>query len=847
VPCIGGYEPEASTQSSWAVFLNVAIIINMAKTNTYNPQSLEPKWQKIWEKKGIYFPKDILKSKKPFYNLWMFPYPSGEGLHAGHAFASSGSDIYGRFMRMHGEDIFQPIGYDSFGIHTENYALKVGEYPSTLLEKTTKHYEKQLKSLGHGYDWTRTVTTSDIDYYRWTQWLFIQLFKAGFAYRSKSQVNWCPSCKTVLADEQVIAGKCERCSSEVIQKELAQWFFRITDYAERLLTNLKKIDWSQRVKIAQKNWIGKSEGAKIKFPVIDTQFSVEVFTTRPDTLNAATFIVISPDSPLALKLTKDENRDKVSKYIKSSQVRPISQISKEKTGEFSGSYALNPLTNTKIPVWVADYVLGTYGFGVIMGVPKHDERDREFAKKFGIEVINEKPDQNLWQKIEKEGWGGRYTNFHLRDWLISRQRYWGPPIPMIYCQDCAKVGKSFFTENIPYLKKDQSDWNHNGWYPVDEKDLPIKLPEIENYQPTGTGVSPLAEVESFYKVKCPGCGREARRETDVSDTFLDSSWYFLRYPSVGSKTAKTKPFDPEITKKWLPVSFYFGGAEHSVLHLMYARFITMVLYDLKQIHFEEPFPRFFAHGLMIKEGAKMSKSRGNVVSPDAYIRKFGADAVRMYLVFIGPMDTSPDFRDSGIEGMRRFVDRIWRLYTEYKDVVLKEDSDAREILVKMHQTIKKVTEDIQNFRYNTAISAIMEFVNLLYDKRAANRNLQTANNKIGRAEWSQALRVLVQLLAPFAPHLTEEIWVDVLKEDFSVHLSHWPSYSDEFLFVDKIQIIVQVNGKLRALYYVGHDKMNDKEFVVGEVKKMDKVSKWFDESHLKDIIFVPGKLVNFVI
>lgn len=800
----------------------------MSRNKKYDSGAVEAKWQREWEKAKLYFP-SIEKAKKPFYNLWMFPYPSAEGLHAGHAFSSTGSDIYGRFMRMQGEDVFQPIGYDSFGIHSENFALKIGEHPETMLLRTTKNYERQLRSLGHGYDWTRTVTTSEPGYYKWTQWLFVELFKAGLAFRAKASVNWCPSCQTVLADEQVINGLCERCESLVEKKELEQWFLRITEYAERLLANLEKIDWPEKIKTAQRNWIGKSEGMMIRFEVGDSE--IEVFTTRPDTLNGATFLVLSLDSEWVDKTTSKANKRNVSEYIEKYQASGSrNQTEKGKTGVFTGSYAINPLTGKKIPIWVSDYVLGGYGSGAIMGVPAHDERDREFAKKFGIEIDEKDPDKNLWKLIEEKGWGGKYTNYHLRDWLISRQRYWGPPIPMIYCEKCEKEGKGE-REEMP------------GWYAVSEDELPVKLPFVEDYRPQGTGVSPLATDPGFYKIGCPGCGSEARRETDVSDTFLDSSWYFLRYPSVGSKTAKDLAFDPTVTSKWLPVSLYFGGAEHAVLHLMYARFVTMFLYDIKKIKFEEPFPRFFAHGLMIKDGAKMSKSRGNVVSPDTYIEKFGADSFRLYLMFIGPMDGSPDFRDTGMEGMRRFTERVWKLFSEYSDVVLVEEKDSREVLVKMHQTIKKVTEDIQSFRYNTAISAIMEFVNLLYDKTEA--NIKRVNGGIRCAEWDETLKVLALVLAPFAPHLAEEAWVEVLNQKFSVHLAAWPKYNPAFLEVKEIEMVVQVDGKLRATLVIAADEAKNQEKVVKLAKSDAKVAKWLGKG-AKKTVFVPGRLINFV-
>jgi leucyl-tRNA synthetase len=744
---------------------------------------------------------DILKAEKPFYNLWMFPYPSAEGLHAGHAFASTGSDIYGRFMRMHGYNVFQPIGYDSFGIHSENYALKTGEQPQTVVQRTTKYYEQQLRSMGHGYDWTKTVTTSDPEYYRWTQWLFLQMWEAGLAYKKKAGVNFCPSCKTVLADEQVISGECERCQSVVTKKELEQWFFKITDYADRLLSGLSKIDWSERVVKAQREWIGKSEGMMIKFKTEDRK-DLEVFTTRPDTLNAVTFLATS-------ELYKEGSHEKV--------------------GEFSGRYAISPLDGRKIPIWDTNYVTPDYGTGIIMGVPAHDERDMEFAKKYHLDVINKAPDIILWEKIEKNGWGYKHTNYHLRDWLVSRQRYWGAPIPMIFCEKCQ-------------------------WVPVPEKELPVRLPTISDYKPEGTGKGPLANHPDFYEVACPECGSPARRETDVMDTFVDSSWYFLRYPSVGSfssdsrsalprVSAKTSraaaavqnlPWDPEITKKWLPVDLYFGGAEHSVLHLMYSRFVTMVLHDRGYLDFEEPFPKFFAHGLVIKDGAKMSKSRGNVVNPDEYIQKYGADALRLYLMFMGPMDGSPDFRDTGIEGMGRFVKRVRRLFTSVP--ITKDTSLASQnidvVIIKMHQTIKKVTEDIQEFKYNTAIAAIMEYINVLSE-------YQVSSVKF--------LRVLALLLAPFAPHLAEEVWHSVLGQKSSIHTSPWPKYDTKYLEVDQVIVVVQVNGKLRGQIQLKAQSSKQKEEIEKMAKSNEKITKWLKDKKIKKVIFVPGKLINFVV
>lgn len=771
----------------------------------------------------------------------MYPYPSAEGLHAGHAFASTGSDVYGRFQRMQGREVFQPIGYDSFGIHSENYAIKINENPEEVVKRTTKHYELQLRSLGHGYDWTRTVTVSEVGYYKWTQWLFQMLFEAGLAYRKKAEVNFCPHDKTVLADEQVMtpkqAGKepidasgkpvpysdelrvCERCGTVVEKRDLEQWFFRITDYADRLLDDLPKIDWTEKVKLSQREWIGKSPGMIINFKKDDGTV-VPVFTTRPDTLNAVTFIAIADE--------KMWNENKL-----------------EKVGIDTGMTVSDPLSGRRIPVWKTSYVAPGYGTGAVMGVPAHDERDMEFAKKYHLDIIEKEPDEKLWKLIEDKGWGRLRTNYHLRDWLISRQRYWGPPIPMIYCEHCAKKGDGWISSNSTKLiHSSHDDWDWQGWWP--DENLPVKLPDIKDWKPEGNGRGPLAAHPEFFEVKCPHCGLSAKRETDVSDTFLDSAWYFLRYPSVNSDSSGLKPFDPVITKKWLPVDLYFGGAEHSVLHLMYARFVTMVLYDLNFLKFEEPFTKFYAHGLMIKDGAKMSKSRGNVVNPDEYIKKYGADAFRLYVMFIGPMDSSPDFRDTGIEGMVKFVNRIWSLYSEHKNLVLSGEDDAAEVLSKLHQTVKKVTDDVSAFKYNTAIASIMEFVNVLYDKIGEAKKTDGA---LRCAEWDTALEDLALLLAPFAPHLTEEIWVEMLKKPFSVHKQPWPKYDTNLIIAEQTIVIVQINGKVRGQIEISKSANTQlTQSMVEEIAKKDeKVSKWLDGKKIKKTIYVPGKILNFVI
>jgi len=829
----------------------------------YNHSKVESKWQKKWEDTKLYVA-DIDSGKNPFYNLYMFPYPSAEGLHAGHVFSSTGSDVYGRFMRMNGHAVFQPMGYDSFGIHPENYAIKTGEHPKKMLDRTIEHYGKQFRSLGHGYDWTRSVITSDLDYYRWTQWLFVQMFKAGLAYKKKASVNFCPSCKTVLADEQVMspkaAGKeardasgknidpvlpgydearvCERCGTIVEKRDLDQWFMRITDYAERLLSGLTKIDWSERVKLAQKEWIGKKSGVIIHHKIKNSDKTLDTFSAYPAWLFADTFLVMAPEHPLVPDLVNGTKYEKdvlkfVENFKKSNEGKQTSKLD-EKEGIFTGTNVINPFDGKEMPVWLANFALMDFGTGIIR-CSAHDIRDYEFATKYRISLkeVVERTDLNMpinahgnegilkdsgpfsgksitpkliekildW--IEKEKIGERNINYHLRDWLVSRQRYWGAPIPMIYCEKC-------------------------GWNPVPEKDLPVLLPNISDYKPKGTGSGPLADHPEFFKVKCPKCGEDAIRETDVMDTFVDSSWYFLRYPSVGSKTSALLPFDPVITKNWLPVNLYFGGAEHSVLHLMYARFVTMVLKDLKYLNFEEPFTKFYAHGLIIKDGAKMSKSRGNVVNPDEYVAKFGADTLRLYTMFIGPMDGSPDFRDSGMEGMQKFVDRLWKLFTSSKKL---GEANKKEIYSKLHQTIKKVTDDISEFKYNTAIAGMMELTNFI-EKNGSD---------------IEVLKNFCLLLAPFAPHLAEEVWVEVLGQKFSVHKAAWPKYDETRIVSDTVTVAVQINGKVRSTLNIESQISSHEAEITELAKKDEKVAKWLNGQTIKKTIFIPGKVINFVI
>ena len=787
----------------------------------YNHSKIEKKWQQVWLKDKIYEP-DLEKAKDPFYNLMMFPYPSAEGLHVGNVYAFCGSDIYGRFKRMQGYNVFEPIGLDGFGIHSENYALKIGKHPTDQAKVSENNFYRQLAMIGNGFAWNERLETYDPEYYRWTQWIFIQLYKKGLAYRKKAAVNWCPSCLTVLADEQVVGGECERCSTKVIKKELEQWFFRITQYADRLLRGLNGIDWSEKVKIAQRNWIGQSEGVLIKFPLMDVagqedkKHFVEVFTTRPDTIFGATFVAVSPKLAQFWLDIGWQAGEEVRKYIKNNITpTPHEDRGPEKTGVFSGVSAINPANNEKIPVWVSDYVLAGYGTGAVMGVPAHDERDFEFAKKFQLPV-SDAPLVSVEAGIKKSG-GKKETQYRLRDWLISRQRYWGPPIPMIYCEKCARSATS-----------------GQGWQTVPEKDLPVKLPRIKNFRPTGTDQSPLAADEKFYKTKCPQCGGWARRETDVSDTFLDSAWYYIGYLLKNPKSQIPNPkqitnskfqIPNEIIKKWLPVDMYIGGAEHSVLHLLYVRFLAMALKDLGLTDFEEPFPKFRAHGLLIKDGAKMSKSKGNVVNPDEYVKNYGADALRMYLMFIGPFDQGGDFRDSGMKGITRFLDRVWRLAQGDK-----RQATGDKLNQKIHKTVKKVTEDIESLNYNTVISALMILLN----------EFEADQNSVGRED----LEIFIKLLAPFAPHISEEIWRVILKNKKSVHVSGWPKFDPELVKESAVDLVIQVNARMRAVIKLPAGS-SQKE-VEAAVRSNENVSKYLSGG-VKKIIFIKDKFINFVV
>jgi leucyl-tRNA synthetase len=846
--------------------------IDQNDRNHYDPAAVEAKWQARWRDRGTN-QTDLGRGERPFFALMMFPYPSAEGLHVGNLFAFTANDIHGRFQRLQGNTVFEPLGYDAFGIHSENYALKIGEHPMRLIPRNIANFRRQLERAGLMVDWRYAVDTTSPEYYKWTQWVFLQLLRQGLAYKKRAAVNWCPNDKTVLANEQVIAGHCERCGALVEQRFLEQWFFEISKYAERLLKNLDWIDWSETTKTAQRNWIGRSEGAELLFRVLDPfedagsaavtvtsempmPAEIRVFTTRPDTVFGATYLVLAPEHPLVGQLATDERRTEVREYQERAAKQDLvsRRVNKEKTGVFTGSYAINPATREPVPIWIADYVLMEYGTGAIMAVPGHDERDFEFAREYGLPIVrvvagpDASPDtplhtaytggasenarlvgsaqftglpvdhgkQAITSWLAQHGAAKPVVNYRIHDWCISRQRYWGPPIPVIYCDTC-------------------------GLQAVPEEDLPVLLPDIPDYKPDDSGISPLARHEEWYYTKCPECGGRARRETDVSDTFLDSAWYFLRYPSADRADV---PFDPALTKKWLPVDMYIGGNEHAVLHLLYARFVTMVLHDAGLLSFEEPFKKFRAHGHIIRDGAKMSKTKGNIVNPDHYFEQWGADTFRTYLMFLGPMEEGGDFRDQGISGVQRFLSRLW---SSVHDAVLPPGGAAgvapegsaspsmappspdAAVIKKLHQTIKKVGDDIPRLSYNTAIAAMMEYMNVL--------------RKGERTPHRTEVEPLVQLAASFAPHMAEELW-ERLGHTRSVFDSGWPPFDPALAREDTIELVVQVNGKVRGKVNVARDVEQDEALALALA---DATIAKFVTGAPKKVIFVPGRLLNIVV
>jgi leucyl-tRNA synthetase len=799
----------------------------------YDFQSNEKKWAEFWVENKTFSP-DLEKAENPYYALFMFPYPSAEGLHIGNFYAFTCVDVMAKYMKLKGKDVFEPFGFDAFGMHLENYALKIGEKPQVVEKRTTKNFRKQVQAAGLSCDYTREVDTTTPEYYKWTQWIFTKLFEKGLAYQKEALLSFCPSCKTVLADEQIENGVCERCKTVPEKKKMKQWFFKITDYAQRLLDGLEEIDWSNITKAAQKNWIGRSEGAEVEFKIQNYELKINVFTTRPDTLFGSTYMVLSPEHELVKKITTEEQKEEVEKYVKEAVVKSELERTeaKEKTGVFTGSYAINPVNNKKIPIFIADYVLLSYGTGAIMAVPAHDERDFEFAKKYNLpikqvvkssfdfkdewkdeyslpgKVINsefldglktEEAKKKIIEYLKKEGKGDRTINYRLRDWCISRQRYWGPPIPIVHCDMCGPVV-------------------------VPESGLPVVLPELEkDWEPAGDGRGPLAKVKEFMEVKCPKCGAVAKREADVMDNFLDSAWYFFRY--IDPKN-QAEIFNKELGKKWLPVDLYVGGNEHAVLHLMYTRFITMFLKDLGLIDFDNPFKRFRANGMILKDGKKMSKSKGNVINPEEYGEKVGYDALKTYILFLGPLSEDRSFSDEGVLGTKRWIEKISRLEEKLKD-----DFDNNEEVIKnLHKTIKAVSDDFEDQKYNTAVARLMEMTNIL-----------SKEENISKDVWEKFL----SLIAPFAPALAEEMWSSVGNKESIFKSKNWPEYNLELARDDMIEMVIQVNGKVREKIEVDAEISEEKIKKIAE--ESEAIKKWIDGKEIIKQIFIKGKLLNIVV
>ena len=798
----------------------------------YNHRAIEAKWRINWEKKPV----NVNDGKKPkYYCLDMFPYPSGNGLHVGHWRGYVISDVWSRYKMLQGYYLIHPMGWDAFGLPAENYAIKMGVHPAVSTAANIKNIKRQINDIAAIYDWDMEVNTTDPEFYKWTQWIFVKMFKEGLAYEKEFPINWCPSCKTGLANEEVVNGCCERCGTPVTKKNLRQWMLRITKYADRLLSDLDKLDWPEKVKKMQTDWIGKSYGAEVDFPVEGREEKITVYTTRPDTLHGATFMVLAPEHALAKSLATDETREAVEKYIFDASMKSnVDRLQdKEKTGVFTGTYAINPLNGEKLPIWLSDYVLADYGTGAIMCVPAHDDRDFEFAKKFDIPIIqviakDGKEIQNMTEAyteasgtminsgewngmessvlkkeaphiIEKLGIGRKTVNYKLRDWVFSRQRYWGEPIPIVHCPKCGAV-------------------------PVPEDQLPLRLPEVESYQPTGTGESPLAAIDEWVNTTCPCCGAPAKRETNTMPQWAGSSWYFLRY--VDNKNNK-ELVSKEKADKYLPVDMYIGGVEHAVLHLLYSRFYTKFLYDIGAIDFDEPFVKLFNQGMITgKNGIKMSKSKGNVISPDDLVNDYGCDSLRMYELFVGPPELDAEWDDRGIEGVYRFLSRFWNLVMDNKDKNIKA---SKEMIKARHKMIHMITTRLEGFSLNTVISGFME----------CNNNLIAIAKKEGGMD-KETLEAAVLLLAPFAPHMGEELWEELGHTD-SVFHHEWPAHDEEAMKDDEVEIPVQVNGKTKAVISIPVDI--SKEDAIAKAKEVlgDKLS-----GNIIKEIYVPKKIVNIV-
>ena len=799
----------------------------------YNPNAIEKKWQGIWDKEKT-FHSDIDENKEKFYALVEFPYPSGQGLHVGHPRPYTALDVVSRKKRLEGLNVLYPMGFDAFGLPTENYAIKNKIHPAKVTEDNIRNFKGQLKSIGFSFDWDREINTTDPDYYKWSQWIFIQLYKHGLAYKNEMSVNWCPSCQVGLANEEVVDGKCERCGSEVVHKMKNQWMLKITEYADRLIDDLDEVNYEDRIKAQQINWIGRSKGANVNFNIKNSDEKLTVYTTRPDTIFGVTYMVISPEHPILEKFKdKINNFDEVLSYQEEARKKSDferSELNKDKTGVMlDGITAINPLSNSEIPIWVSDYVLMTYGTGAIMAVPAHDSRDYEFAKKFdmpivqvyetdtneelpltdinkgkainsdflnGLEVSEAK--KKAISHIEANSLGEATTNFKLRDWVFSRQRYWGEPIPMIYCEE-------------------------HGWNPVDESMLPIKLPEVETYEPTATGESPLSEIEEFVNTTCPICGGPAKRETDTMPQWAGSSWYYLRYmdPHNAEAIASKASLD-----YYSPVDWYNGGMEHTTLHLLYSRFWHKFLYDIGVVPTKEPYKKRTSHGMILGEDhQKMSKSRGNVVNPDDIIRDYGADTLRTYEMFIGDFGSTAIWSDEGVRGCRKYLERVYNML----DLVEDGDDYSKDLEVNIHQTIKKVSEDYENLKFNTAIASLMSLSN---DMRAL--------GKITKADF----KTYITLLNPVAPHITEELW-QMAGFEGELNQTSWPKYDEKKLVFDEFEMPVQINGKMRGKVTMPIDASEDD--ALAAAKEDNNIKSHLEGKQIRKIIYIPGKILNIVV
>lgn len=800
----------------------------------YSPKDIEKKWQDIWDNEEA-FKVGLDKSKPKYYALVEFPYPSGQGLHVGHPRPYTAMDIVARKRRMQGYNVLFPMGWDAFGLPTENYAIKNKIHPKIVTKNNVAHFKEQLKALGYSFDWSREVNTTDENYYKWTQWIFLQLFKKGLAYKSEMPINFCTSCKVGLANEEVVNGLCERCGSEVIRKMQSQWMLKITDYADKLIDGLDQVDYIEKVKVSQKNWIGRSEGAEVQFKLKDKEETLLIYTTRPDTLFGATYMVISPEHPLIEKYKEDiENYSEIVAYREQAARKSDferTELAKDKTGVcLKGISAINPVNNKEIPVWVSDYVLMSYGTGAIMAVPAHDTRDWDFAKKFGlpiIEVVAGGDVQNeaftdvatgklcnsdfldgmevkdakeaIINWLEEKGIGHRKVNFKLRDWVFSRQRYWGEPIPIIKCPCC-------------------------GYVPLDESELPLRLPEVESYMPTDTGESPLAAMRDWVETICPKCGQKAERETDTMPQWAGSSWYFLRYTDPDNQEAFASK---EALEYWMPVDWYNGGMEHTTLHLLYSRFWHKFLYDQELVPCNEPYKKRTSHGMILGEnGEKMSKSRGNVVNPDDIVNEFGADTLRTYEMFIGAFDLSAAWSMEGVKGCRRFLDRVWKL----QDMLIEGEEYRPELETKLHQTIKKVSNDFENLKFNTAIAAMMGLVNDFYKA-----------NSITKGEFA----TLILLLNPVAPHMTEELWEMFYAQKGKAYQQKWPEYDEAKTIESTVEIAVQINGKVKATVLVSLDE--EETSVKEKAHAIPAIADLIEGKSIVKEIYVKGRILNIVI